>query len=850
MKNRLLFIIIYISCSALASAQEWKPSSWPILKHYDIDHLYQIALPLGGIGTGSVSLGGRGELRDWEIMNVPGKNYSTVTKGNNAPFFAIYTKTKAGKSETTLLEGPIYPQEYMHYEGRPINHHGLPRFDEASYDAAYPFGQVHLFSKRLPVRVTIKGFNPLIPCDADASGLPIAVLSYEVENLTSQPLEVSVCGAIRNFIGKDGSKYHIDWKGDYIPFGAKNNKNVYRENSTLKGIYFYSDSVDNNDLAWGTMALTTQSKKGVSYRLSSTPDSWNNSILNFWDDFSADGEMTDDVKSNENDPMASLAVKKIIAPRSKETITFFLTWSFPNRKAWSHTVVGNYYCKEYSDAWLASEKIIPRMPNLESQTLKFVNAFLNSSYPAVVKEAALFNLSVLRSQTVFRLPDGHLMGWEGVMDRFGSCAGSCTHVWNYEVATPFLFGELAKTMRDVEFNYATRENGLMNFRAALPLSEASKDSSAAADGQMGCIMKIYREWQLSGDNAFLKNNWQQIKKVLSYAWVDKGWDGNQDGVMEGEQGNTMDVNYYGPNPQMQFWYMGALRSVEEMAKAMKDNIFSKKCHDLFVRGSLWVDDNLFNGEYYEQMITDPKTFEFLNMGDSSVKIPDFQLGKGCLVDQLVGQYMAHICGLGYLEDKQHIIRTMQSVMKYNFLSDFSSHFNNMRSYVMGHESGLLMASWPKGRLKVPFPYFSEVMTGFEYSAITEMMYEGMFEDALRCVKAIRDRFDGAKRNPFSEPECGHHYARSMASWSMILALSDFHYSGIKKTMNFTSKEGSYFWSNGYSWGVCTVSPSDVKIEVLSGYLDLNTLTLSGYMNPIAKQIHLQEGEIRRFIIHK
>ena len=147
----------------------------------------------------------------------------------------------------------------------------------------------------------------------------------------------------------------------------------------------------------------------------------------------------------------------------------------------------------------------------EKETLLFVNSLLKSSYPNVVKEAALFNLATLRSQTVFRIPSGHLMGWEGVMDRYGSCQGSCTHVWNYEMATPFLFGDLSKTMRDVEFNYATKENGLMNFRADLPLSEAAKGNAAAADGQMGCIMKIYRDWQLSGDYDFLAQNWEQIK---------------------------------------------------------------------------------------------------------------------------------------------------------------------------------------------------------------------------------------------------------------------------------------------------------------------------------------------------
>lgn len=175
------------------------------------------------------------------------------------------------------------------------------------------------------------------------------------------------------------------------------------------------------------------------------------------------------------------------------------------------------------------------------------------------------------------------------MDRFGSCQGSCTHVWNYEVATPFLFGELARSMRDVEFNYALRENGLMNFRAALPLSEAAKGESAAADGQMGCIMKLYREWQLSGDKQFLENYWEQAKRALAYAWIEKGWDGDRDGVMEGSQHNTMDVNYFGPNPQMGFWYLGALRAAEEMALAMHDKSFARQCRKLFTQEAIgWM----------------------------------------------------------------------------------------------------------------------------------------------------------------------------------------------------------------------------------------------------------------------
>lgn len=822
-----------LCCSLYAT--QWQPGHWPMLKHYDSAHLRQIALPLGGIGTGTVSLGGRGELRDWEIMNVPGKGFSTVMKSNNTPFFTLYVKPHGGESITTMLAGPLYDDEYLDCEGRPVNNFGMPRFENASFDAAYPFGQINLKDKAIPAKVRIKGFNPLIPCNADDSSLPIAVLSYEVTNTGDEPMEVSVCGSLRNFIGQDGSRFNTNGS-DFWPYGAKQNRNQWRDQDGIKGIYYYSEGVEKNDPAWGTMALTTDAAEGVTYRTCSKPNHWENAILNFWDDFSADGLLTQKDWPLENDPLASLAVKKTIPAGKTMNFNFYLTWNFPNRKAWSESVVGNYYSQLYEDAWDAARTIIPRIPQLEEQTLLFVNAFLGSSYPEVVKEAALFNLSVLRSQTVFRLPSGHLMGWEGVRDRVGSCYGSCTHVWNYEVATPFLFGDLARTMRDVEFNYALKEeDGLMNFRAALPLSEAAKGSSAAADGQMGCIMKFYREWQLSGDSDFLRDNWEHVKKALSFAWVERGWDGNQDGVMEGSQHNTMDVNYFGPNPQMEFWYMGALRAAEEMAIAMKDKVFARKCRSLFVRGSAWVDEHLFNGEYYEQRITDPETFEYLDMDNPDIKIPDFQLGRGCLVDQLVGQYMAHICGLGYLAEKNHIQTTLHSIMKYNFMPDFSRHFNNMRSYVLGKEGGLLMAAWPKGRLEVPFPYFPESMTGFEYCAAVGMLYENMTEDGMKCIKAIRDRFDGSKRNPFSEPECGHHYARSMSSWAAVIALSDFHYSGVSREMSFTDRPGKYFWSNGYAWGTCRVqSDGSVALTVLKGSLPIDTLTIGNRKFKIKK----------------
>ena len=341
----------------------------------------------------------------------------------------------------------------------------------------------------------------------------------------------------------------------------------------------------------------------------------------------------------------------------------------------------------------------------------------------------------------------------------------------------------------------------------------------AADGQMGTLIKVYRDWQLSGDDEMLRRMWPNIKRAMSFAWTGI-WDQDKDGVMEGSQHNTMDINYQGPNPQMAAWYLGALRASEEMARYVGDEAFAEECRDLYERGRAWIDGNLFNGEYYEHHIPE---------GTSKVA----QLGKGCLVDQLVGQYLAHTAGLGHILDSVHVQTTLKSIMKYNYVDNFNEHFNTFRSFGLGDEAGLVMASYPRGELlDFPFPYYTEIMTGFEYSTAAHMIFEGQTESGLKVFRAIRDRYDGRKRNPFNEGEYGHRYARAMAAWAGLLAYTGFHYSAVTRSMTFNTLEGHYFWSNGYQYGTVTIRDQgrgrSVRLRSLNGDLLLDRFALRGY----------------------
>jgi uncharacterized protein (DUF608 family) len=368
---------------------------WPVLTRYDQDHLARIALPLGGIGTGTVSLGGRGNLHDWEIVNRPAKGFTPAHS-----FFALYTQIEDRPAVTRALEGALPP----HYEGSSGSvaaNHGLPRFRGCSFAAAYPFGQVELSDPGVPLAVRVEAFNPLIPADADRSGIPAAILRFVLTNPTDQLVTAAVCGCLQNFIGTDGSTG--------APLG---NYNQFRQTAgatPIEGIALASAGLDPLAEQFGTMALATTARAGVTYRSAWAQLSWGNALLDFWDDFSADGALEDREQGQEHAPVASLAVKLNVPAHASEAVTFLLTWHFPNRQSWTPhgqgawlgmgacengaPTIGNYYTSQYADAWDVAARTAAALPDLEERTLLFVRAFCESDLPAVVKEAALFNLS-------------------------------------------------------------------------------------------------------------------------------------------------------------------------------------------------------------------------------------------------------------------------------------------------------------------------------------------------------------------------------------------------------------------------------------------------------------------------
>jgi uncharacterized protein (DUF608 family) len=462
----------------------------------------------------------------------------------------------------------------------------------------------------------------------------------------------------------------------------------------------------------------------------------------------------------------------------------------------------NYYATQHADAVAVAEYVAKHINRLESDTRAFAEALWSSTLPEAVLDAVSSQISILKTTTCLRLSDGTFYGFEGCSPQQGCCEGTCTHVWNYAQALPYLFPCLERSVREKDYAINLHRDGHMTFRMPLPLGTIPEPTfHAAADGQMGGVLKVYRDWQICGDDEWLKALWASVQRALEYAW--REWDRDKDGVMEGVQHNTYDVEFHGPNTMMGSFYLGALRAAEEIARYLGEYDKAEEYRRVYESGRAWMDEHLFNGEYYihevrpasPEMSTDPRSPNF----------PPYQLGRGCLSDQLIGQWYARMLRLGDLLDAEHIRKALLSVFRYNWKSDLYEHVNPQRIYALNGEAGLLLATWPHGgRPLFPFPYSDEVWTGVEYQVASHLIYEGFVEEGLSIVKGVRDRYNGERRNPWNEFECGNHYARAMASYALLLALADLFYSAPSGLLRFAPRvypeDFACFFSVDSGWG--------------------------------------------------
>lgn len=818
------------------------------------DRAVQVAMPIGGIGSGCICLNGYGGLQDFSIRNRPS---TTALPQGYSPSHAAFAilHIKGAVPITRLVEGPfpalkIYDQGLQGEGYRRGGFEGFPRFAKCVFKGEYPFGEATITDPTIPLHATVTAWNPFIPLDDRNSSLPCVIVEYTLHNSSSQSVDFEL-------------SYHLS----HLAPGCDEEESASR-NSVIpgRGVFLHNVEKPNaEDFGSGCLISigNTPRIKGMWLR---SPGWEFDSLSALWREVST-GNFTTNDGSNDIDTKGrngcSLLHAGTLAPGESHSYPFLIVWHFPNCYLAAGSLLPPvdgpegcrsfpegkpplwrpYYAGQWKDARDVALYVEQNYSSLRTRTLAFKEALFSSSFPPYVLDAISANLAILKSPTVLRVENGDIWGWEGCFPDAGCCHGSCTHVWNYAQAFANLYPQLERTLRELELARSMDESGHVTFRSALPEGPVKHDFHAASDGQLGGIMKVFRDWQISGDLAWLTKMYPLAKRSLNYCINE--WDPDHKGGLFEPHHNTYDIEFWGPDGMCTSIYLGALSAMAQMASAVGQTGDADVYADLANRCARFMEDQLFNGEYFQQKV------EYLGLKNTSFATmiaqvdeqssemqqllkregPKYQYGNGCLSDGVIGAWMARIYGIDTPLAQEKVKSTLHSIFANNFKNDLSLHANAQRpGYAMGHEPGLLLCTWPRGdKPTLPFVYSDEVWTGIEYQVASHLIAEGFVTEGLTIVKAMRSRYDGRIRNPWNEYECGNYYARAMSSYALLSALSGFRYSAVTRTLWFAPKLNTRpfksFFSMASGFGTITLHEQSLQIQLLEGEMNVEKLVV-------------------------
>ncbi|MGJ8676699.1 MAG: GH116 family glycosyl-hydrolase [Akkermansiaceae bacterium] len=713
-------------------------------------NLKYIGMPVSGICTGQVYLGGDGQLWYWNLTAVKDKKNNPKGLRYMEPDRA---KSPAGQGFALQIKGKVHT---LDAEG----------FADVKFTNQYPMGLVDYADSSCPVKVQLEAYTPFIPLNRDESSYPVIVMRYTVTNSSSTSQEVAIAGWIDNNTN-----------------GAKGQKvNAYRELEDIATVECGADSGEANAMALGVfgkekpelvdLEKTTPGVTGVFAANSSVSDG-------------------DRVTRNAKQPaLASIGRKLTLEPSESKTVSFAISWRFPNVRYGTSfgkkgTSAGrNHYATLWNSASEAAGQVASREAELYGTTKKWIDTWYDSTLPYWFLERAFIPIDCMQTQVGQRVyPKGSDTEIYNLEEGVRCCPGNCTHVWNYAQGLARIFPEIERECRDkIEYGAGFDDsNGMVYFRYSMQEGENGRDD--AIDGTCGTIIRVLRESQMTTDYSFLKSIWDRVK--LSMDFVIKEWDPQEGGLLEGAQHNTLDEPWYGQVHWLINLYHGALKAAAVMARQMEQGAVAERYEKIITKGVPKMVDKLWNEDFGYFVHIPPK--DDSQMHGST---------NGCHIDQVLGDSWMYEVGLAPNLPREKTRKALQALWKYNFTPDvgaFRKVMTNGRWYAGPGDAGLVMTSFPYGKVEPKSGnenyagYLNECMTGFEWQVAAHMIREDMVEEGLAIGKAIYDRYSPDVRNPYNEVECSDHYSRAMASYGAYLAICGYHYDGPEAKLCFGPK---------------------------------------------------------------
>jgi uncharacterized protein (DUF608 family) len=787
-----------------------------------------IGMPVGGINTGTLYLGGDGRLWLWDIFNL---NQEGVNPLDVSWATEVHEGKKVRSRDGSAYVAPaiasdIMPLEQgfaikMEYEGKTIVRQLREEdWQEVSFEATYPIGKIKYTDAALPIEITMLAYSPFIPLDENNSGIPATIFTILVKNTSNQKIAVDVAAwlenktALHSAVAGSQMRTNTKFKSEHVNGVFCSVENMLGNKTKIENAFDY-----------GTLCLTTLQKNAT------TATSIKSLRPN---DIFGSNETESTTKSVSQKLIGNITSSLSIAAGQMASIDFIISWHTPNLiigndKKLPEVDSGRFYANQFNDAKVVAEYVGANFNKLSSTTMLWLQTWYDSTLPFWFLDRTFLNISSMATTTSHRFKSGRSWAWEGV----GACAGNCTHVWQYAQAVGRIFPAIEKDNRQrVDLGIALKQDGGIMFRGEF-------DKRPAIDGQAGTILRIYREHKMSADDTFLKDNWTNTKKAIQFIInQDRSKDGMTDTPME----NTLDAVWDGEIAWIVGLCIAGVKAGQLMAIEMKDDAFAETCKTYVEAGKKNMEDKLFNGEYF-------------------IHRPDAEKGRKKLgsyntshIDQVYGQSWAFQVGMERVIEKEKTLSALRSLWKYNFKADVGSYIKEHtggRPYALAGEGGMIMNTNPKNEAK-PYGddvtwqmgYFHECMSGFEHQVASHLIAEDMIDEGLILTRMVHERYHASKRNPFNEIECSDHYARAMASYGTFITACGFDYHGPKGYIRFAPKWNKENFKAPFTvaegWGSYAQKKSgseqEHRLTIKYGSLKLTTLNFEKIVGQKIKQV--------------
>lgn len=709
---------------------------------YTSDQNVKSGVPLGGIGAGKLEIMPSGVLDNFTFLNGAHKPLTCEDPKNPTGIpgfhFAIFVKDKS-KKIAKVLQTPALTD--------------CPSVESIKFNGSFPFAHLEYSDRDLPVEVELEAFTPFIRGDEKNSGLPSAFFKFKITNPYSRPMSVSLMATGRNIIGEWGV-------GRF---------NQVIDASKAAHLHFYNKKTQNHDPAAGEMCLSVLKNPSLSV---SYLGEWNMQSRHFvfdkaslslgeaWEAFCRDGELgnvnTERVVQSESFQLGgALAAKAQLKAKSSVTITFVLSWYFPN------FAEGHMYETLFRNVSDAANYAVEKYSVLHSQTKEWLKSLNSCDMEGWLKDGLVNNLYPLVSGSIWTK-----RGRFGLFEapQVVPLCGTLDVRFYGSLPLALLFPQL-ELREMLQFAEAQRPQGYIPHDLGLKRTDLPSNSTNGLlwkDLNSKFILLVYRDFLFTKDEGFLKRMYPFVKKA--FYWL-AATDKNKDFLPDNEgPDQTFDLwGFQGVNAYTSGLFLAGLLALAKIAGLMKDVEMEAQAQLWFKKGKAVFEKKLWYKKYF---IAYNSTKNGLTEQQLPHHVKTQKVSVACMAAQLTGQWIAHLLGLGYIVSEERVKKALATIFE---LNGSASSF------------GLVNAVLPNGEKDKSNWQSENIWFGITYCVASLAIYEGFQKEGLALAKKAWDNAAVNVLNPWNQPDMysasdgsylfGDHYMRNMVIWSVLFALA-------------------------------------------------------------------------------